>query len=63
MSRQACDALLFRFPRFDGERAEAGPSWPAEGEGRPLAPNPLPTLTLTLSPLKCGERGLSTSAG
>ncbi len=38
-----------------GERAEAGPSWPAEGEGRTQPPNPLPPLTLTLSPQRAGR--------
>ena len=42
-------------PSAYGERAEAGAVWPAEGEGQPLAPNPLLPLTLTLSPHRTGR--------
>ncbi len=50
-------------PAPSGERAEAGAVWPAEGEGRLLAPNQLPPLThfvlapltLTLSPYRTGR--------
>jgi penicillin-binding protein 1C len=65
MSMRRWQSRLFPSPRFDGERAEAGPdasgfapsTVPAEGEGRLLAPNLLPPLTLTLSPQVGGERG------
>ena len=42
-------------PSTHGEREEAGPIWPAEGEGRLLAPHKLPPLTLTLSPYRTGR--------